>query len=139
MLYMLMTVRNTMTTDSPDSDFTSVRALALHRTSLSNQQGVFQLLMGEDEAYTKADAAHDFNTCIGNYRVVALGDWSERTGKYAWAVVSTPFKTSMFIIARNVKVIEAQSAVNFLMVTVCIKWVVQLSACVSNDAALLVV
>lgn len=103
-------VRNTMTTNTPDSAFTSVRALALHRHSVSTQQGLFQFLMGEDEVYTKADASHDFNTCVGNYRVVALGKMSKQTGKYAWAVVSTPFKSSLFIIARNVKEFQDEHA-----------------------------
>jgi hypothetical protein len=93
-----------MTTGSPIPSFTSARALALHRTSVSNQQGLFQLLMGEDELYTKAEASRDFDTCIGNYRVVALGPKSKDSGKYAWAVVSTPFKTSLYILARDVKV-----------------------------------
>lgn len=99
-----MTVRHTMTTDNSPSEFISARALALHRNSLVGQQGVFQLLMGGvDEHYTKAEASHDFDTCIGNYRVVALGPKDEE-GKYAWAVVSTLFQSSLFIIARNVKV-----------------------------------
>lgn len=95
-----------MTTDnSPTGDFFSSRALALHRTSVSSQQqGLFQLLMGADEIYTKEDASHDFRTCVGNYRVVALGPHSEGTGKYSWAVVSTPFKDTLFILARSVKV-----------------------------------
>lgn len=93
-----------MTVNSPRAPFTSVRALALHRTSVESQQGLFQMVTGDDEVYTKSNAAHDFNTCIGNYRVVALGDVDKVTGKYSWSVVSTPFLSSVYILARNVQV-----------------------------------
>lgn len=92
------------TNNSPTSDFFSARALALHRTSVPSQQGLFQLLMGADEVYTKSDASHDFETCVGNYRVLAVGPLREGTGQYSWAVVSTPFKSSLFILARDVQV-----------------------------------
>jgi hypothetical protein len=83
--------------------FSSHRALALHRTSLIpfQQGGVFQLI---PSISNKAASSHDFNTCIGNYRVVALGPKNERTGEYEWSVVSTPFRASMFILARNITV-----------------------------------
>ena len=103
---MFYVVRNTMTVNSPESPFSSVHALALHRSSLTTQQGVFQLLMRNDGVYSKSSASHDIDTCIGNYRVIALGDKSEQSGKYEWAVVSTPFKTSLFVIARNVEVLK---------------------------------
>ena len=98
-----------MTVNSPTSPFSSYLSLALHRTSVETQQGLFQLLKGNDDMYTKNNAAHDFDTCIGNYRVIALGDEDMQTGKYEWAVVATPFKTSVFIIARDVEVVDVHT------------------------------
>lgn len=38
---------------------------------------------------------------VGSYWVVALGDIPAGTNKYPWSVVSTPFGTDLFILARD--------------------------------------
>lgn len=38
----------------------------------------------------------------GNYWIVALGDIPAGESQYPWSIVSTPFRTTSFILARNV-------------------------------------
>jgi lipocalin len=39
----------------------------------------------------------------GNYWIVALGDIPAEESQYPWSIVSTPFRTSLFILARDVE------------------------------------
>ncbi len=103
--------------DGKDPSISSFRGLALHRTSVAGQEGIFQLLTGDNEHYTKSLFSNDFETCMGNYRVVALGPKISGSGLYAWAVVSTPFKTSLFVIARNAQVCIGYTISNIQYIT----------------------
>ena len=51
---------------------------------------------------------------VGNYWVVALGPKDPITGLYSWSVVSTPFETQLFILARDVAAFKATDEASVL-------------------------
>lgn len=51
----------------------------------------------------------DNMTRLGDYWVTAVGQpTQDSNGSYPWAIVSTPFRTSLYILARNVQQFRAK-------------------------------